>query len=165
MIIKYYPDNAEEKVFDFYPGALENPDTEAIESVGGETWSTYEEFGSLFFRGSQKAYRAALWIMLRKTEPRLKFTDIRFRAEQVAVDYSEKEQSMIRDALLANPMLDQEERQRLEEILDGDTVAETEMALVISGTVKPADLKEPSESLETDSLTSATPDSVPVSQS
>ena len=119
MILRYRPDDGPEVEFDFRPGDLETPESEAVEAVGGETWGTYEEWGALFFRGSQKARRAALWIFLRRTNPRLKFEDVRIRADQTAVDYSLRERNKIIEVMLTDPNIDDEQRAALTEMVTG----------------------------------------------
>jgi hypothetical protein len=113
MILRYRPDDGPVVEFEFRPGDMETPDSEAVEAVGGEAWGTFEEWGALFFRGSQKARRAALWIFLRKTNPRLKFDDLKIRADQTDVDYTLRERNRIIETMLADPSIDDEQRETL----------------------------------------------------
>lgn len=145
MIITYRPDGAPVQDFEFFPADLETPESELLESVGGDSWKTFEEFGVLFFRGSQRAYRAALWVMLRRTNPVLKFKDVSFRASQVTVGYSDSEREAILQVLLADPNIDAEERSSLTQIIGEESVAEAEEALTKSGVEREPDLKDLSE--------------------
>jgi hypothetical protein len=140
MILRYRPDDGPPVEFEFLPGELETPESEAVEAVGGDSWGTFEEWGALFFRGSQKARRAALWVFLRRQNPRLKFSDLTFRTEQVDVDYSAIERARIIEVMLANPDLDEEQRRFFTQMIaDTDAVAEVEETLTRSGVEVPRD--------------------------
>jgi hypothetical protein len=133
MLIRYRPDEGPPIEFDFVPGKLTSVDAEAVELVGGEAWGTFEEFGALFFRGSARARRAVLWLHLRTANPRLKFADVRLRPEQIDVDYSAIERERILEVMLADPDLDDEQRDNLRTIIGDSLVSETETALEEAG--------------------------------
>lgn len=150
MIIQYRPDEGPQQEFDFRPGDFGSYDSEAIEVVGGQQWGTFEEWGAMFFRGSQRARRAALWVMLRRANPRLRFQDVSFRADQVDVTYSMAEREAIINTMLADPDLDAEQRAHLSAVVAVDSVDEVDRALERAGTAPgdhgiPKDLPPSSE--------------------
>lgn len=79
----YAPEDGERQQFDFDPIRLISIDAEAIEEVGGPQWDTYGEFIDKLQRGSQKAWRAALWIMLRQQNPTLQFTHLVVKVNEI----------------------------------------------------------------------------------
>lgn len=133
MILKYRPDKGPAREFSFIPGDLETRDAEAIEAVGGEAWGTFEEFGALFFRGSAKARRAALWVCMRVEQPRLKFTELTMRMSQIDVDYSATERAAILEVMLADPNLDEDQRENLAKAVQDGLVSDAEQALDDAG--------------------------------
>jgi hypothetical protein len=164
MILTYYADNKDPQVFDFSPRLLETPDSEALESVGGDAWDTYEQFAELFFKGSLRARRAVLWIMLRKTDPHLRFQDVSFRTEQVTLGYSPAEEAMLLDAMLQNPDMDPAQREFLTNTIKTQPVADSEAALEEAGMPREPDLKEPSMSSDLGDLKSLMKDLPPDSE-
>jgi len=149
MILRYRPDDGPPVEFEFIPGELETPDSEAVELIGGEAWGTFEEFGALFFRGSQRARRAALWLCLRRTQPKIRFADLSLRANQIDVDYSSAERERILEVMLADPNLDDETRASLTRDVGEALVSDVEQALDDAGIASdhglPKDQPEPSE--------------------
>jgi len=148
MIIYYTPEDGPPREFEFLPSRLISPEAEAIEKVGrGGDWDTFEEFGQKFLKGSIRAYRAALWVMLKRENPTLRFSDLVFRVGEVSVDYSKTELIKIREAL--------------EKEDDEDTDISIALAQVNSALKEKVDeevipdLKDPTEKLEEDSSTSA----------
>ena len=113
MIIKYRDDKGEVHDFPWRPAQFESEDSEALEEVGGRQWETFEEFADKFIRGSQRAYRAAVWLMLRKTNPSLRFQDVSIRPDQVAVVFDDAEQEAIRQVMMSDPELTDEDREAL----------------------------------------------------
>jgi hypothetical protein len=133
MIIKYRPDKGPAREFDFVPGDLESPEAEALEALGGNAWGTFEEFGALFFRGSQRARRAALWVCLHREQPRLKFTDVNVRVNQISVEYSAMERAAILEVMLADPNLDEDQRENLTRAVNEDLASDAQTQLAEAG--------------------------------
>lgn len=155
MILRYRPDDGPEVEFDFKPGDMESPESEAVEAVGGEAWSTFEEWGALFFRGSQKARRAALWVFLRRTDPSLRFNQLSVRANQVDVDYSLTERNRLIEVMLADPTLDNDQRVALTRMVAGADVIELDRKATAAGVeVDHGDPKDQPLSSADDALTS-----------
>jgi hypothetical protein len=117
MKITYRPTNGPERSFIFRPNELDNRQAELIENVGGEAWATWEEFGRKFMMGSIRAYRAALWLLLKEENPRLRFGDVSFQVDQLEVDLEDEEFNRIADALELDENLDPEQREHLMEMM------------------------------------------------
>ena len=110
MLIIYTPEDGPRQEFTFRPGELMSPEAEALEGAPGRSWSTFEEYGELFMSGSLKARRAALWILLRRDDPKLRFTDLVIRVKELSVRYDEDELARIRENIEADTTLTDEER-------------------------------------------------------
>lgn len=153
MIIKFSPEGEEPKEFEFFPSKLLSVEAEAIENVGGDTWETFEEFGHKFIRGNVRAYRAALWIMLKRHEnPKLRFQDLAFKMDEISVDYSKTELTKIKEAI-------EEDEDAVPENMREAALAQINKELAdkeFEGIAK--DLKEPTENSENVSSMSVQPD-------
>ena len=117
MIITYTPEDGEKREWQFEPRRLMSPEAEAIEKV---THWTFQEFSSKFLAGSMLAYRAVVWIMLKREDPPLRFQDVSICLDDLSIGFDDVEQIRIREALLADPDLDPEQRQNLIDILGED---------------------------------------------
>jgi hypothetical protein len=117
MKITYRPTDGPERSWLFRPNDLDNREAELIENVGGEAWATWEEFGRKFMLGSIRAYRAALWLLLRRENPRLRFNDVGFKVDQLDVDLEDEEFQRITEALEQDETIDPEQREHLKELM------------------------------------------------
>ena len=113
------PHDLGERRFTFKPNKLMSVEAEAIEDA--TDW-TFTEFGEKFLKGSMKAKRAALWVLLKREFPALKFRDLSFSPEEIEVDFDEDEAAAIREALADDPDVDEEQRAAVLAIIgDGET--------------------------------------------
>lgn len=96
MLLVYAPDAGERREWLWRPGDIESREAEAIEDATGWEWF---EFGTRFMNGSIKAKRAALWTVLRRENPALRFDDVSFRAMEVAVLWEPAERDILRRVL------------------------------------------------------------------
>lgn len=124
MILRWMPPEGPEREWTFSPLDLESHESEAIELVGGPWWETYDQFGRLFMKGSTRAHRAMVWVMLRREDPRLQFDEVSIRAGSVSCDFDPLELSAIRAGVEANPDLDVDEKTFLLAALDRGEVPE-----------------------------------------
>jgi hypothetical protein len=76
--IAYTPEHGQPQEWDFDPTDPNNWEAEALESVGGEQWETYDEWSEYLARGSYRARRALLWVLLNRTDS-IGFDDVSFR--------------------------------------------------------------------------------------
>lgn len=98
MQITYRPAGGERRSFRFRPAELRSVEAEAIEFVGGQVWDNFDDFGRLFLSGSRRAWRAALWTCLRRTDPSLAFDDLDVGVYEVLVEWDEEELARIEAA-------------------------------------------------------------------
>lgn len=110
MKVIYTPEDGERQEFVFRPGELMSPEAEALEECGGSAWATFEEYGERFMAGSLKARRAALWILLRRSDPKLRFSDLVVQVQELSVTYDEEELGRIRETIEADETLTDAER-------------------------------------------------------
>jgi hypothetical protein len=86
MQLTYTPEDGDPQVFDFHVERLMSFEAEALEEAGGGQWETVHEWANKFDRGSMRAIRAALWIMLRRQQPTLRFSDLVVRVNELKVE-------------------------------------------------------------------------------
>lgn len=118
MIFTYRPEGAEAREYPFEPNRLMSPEAEAIERVTGVTFAKWQE---LILEGSMLCTRAFLWVMLKRSEPTLKFDQVMLSMSEVGFRYTAEEKDQIREHLTAKAEtegLDDEERELLESVTD-----------------------------------------------
>lgn len=89
MRLIYQPAGSERQVFAFTVDDLPSQDAELLESVGGDTWGTLMEWLAMFERGSFKAWRAGLWVFVRRTQPDLTFADFTITVKELQIDMND----------------------------------------------------------------------------
>jgi hypothetical protein len=97
MFVTYKPpvqdgEEVEEQRWAFIPEEVNSFDAEAIEMATG--W-TYEEFLMYVQKGSMKARRTLLWILLRNIHRGLALRDVHISKSQLSVDYDKAEYAEI----------------------------------------------------------------------
>jgi hypothetical protein len=108
--IIYRPEGAEPRSWEFTPRKIMSVDAEAIEAVGGDLWEDFDTFGRLFNMGNRRALRAALWVMLRRDDPGLRFETLSVGAMDIGIGIGEAERERIRELLTTVDDLDPEQR-------------------------------------------------------
>lgn len=114
---EFRPEAGVPLAFTFKPNRLVSAEMEAIEDL--TDW-TYVEFGEKFLAGSMKAYRAALWVLLKREHPTLKARDLSFTAEEVSVAYDAEETASLREVLVADPDIDDDQREAILAVLGSE---------------------------------------------
>lgn len=104
------PHDLGKKTFNFKPEKLMSAEAEAIEDV--TDW-TYQQFQQKFMLGSMKAWRAVLWVLLKREFPTLKHREVSFEAGAIMVDFDDQETADMRAAAIADPDLDDETREAI----------------------------------------------------
>lgn len=120
MRLIYTPEDGEKREFSFRPQQYMSPEIEALEDVGGDAWDSFDEFAIKFWKGNRRAYRAALWLMLKREDPTLKFRDLVVRVDEIQVDFEDDELPKARQAVADEPDLDPEQRENILAIIDRD---------------------------------------------
>lgn len=101
MYVTYHPAGSEEPTeFTFIPGKMNNFDAETIETATGWSW---DEFLMNLQKGSVKARRTLLWILLRQQHRGLKLNDVRITPDEVKVEMDAGELSRLRDDIEQAP--------------------------------------------------------------
>jgi len=119
MILRY-DDGTSVRDWNVHPGKLLSPEVEAIEDVGASGWDTFDEWGQKFMKGNRRAYRALLWILLKRENPTLKFNEVSFSPDSVTWDFDAGEKEKVIDAInAAGEELDEAQRHTLTEVLGG----------------------------------------------
>lgn len=93
MIVTYAPDGGEPRTWTYKPEDLPSSEAEAIEDALG---GTFDQFGIKLLEGGMKARRALLWMLLRRTEPGLKFSNVEFRVGELRVEFDRTERNRVR---------------------------------------------------------------------
>lgn len=88
MLFVYQPEGAERKEWEFDPGRLMSPEAEAIER---NTGMTYAEWTSAVRGGSILALHGLLYVMLKRSEPTLKWEQVQFCLDDVDFELDEQE--------------------------------------------------------------------------
>jgi hypothetical protein len=88
----YNPDGGDRQEFEFDPDNPLNLEAEALESVGGEAWEDYPGFLMRAGSGNARARHALLWVMLRRTNPQLRFVDVVFNFGEFATEQIEDDE-------------------------------------------------------------------------
>lgn len=96
MIFTYTPEGAEERRWDFEPSKLMSVEAEAIERQTG--W-TYHEFGTKLGKGSIIAKRALLWVLLKRENPPLLYSQVDVPAGSMAIVFEREEIQTTLDGL------------------------------------------------------------------
>jgi len=91
MKIFYSPEGEDRQEYGFDPDGLTNVEAEELEDIGENQWDTYGQFIVAFYRGSMRAWRAALWLMMRRKNPSMPFGDLKFKAGAIGVDFQDAE--------------------------------------------------------------------------
>lgn len=88
MKITYAPQGGEPQVFQFDIARLTTDELEDLESVGGLQWGTFGEWANVANRGGWRAWRAGLWVMLKRQNPTLEFEQVKPAGAEMDVDQS-----------------------------------------------------------------------------
>lgn len=79
----YKPEGTEPQSWDFEPNKLMSPEVEAIER---HTGLTFMEWVMALEKGSFNAFHGLLYVMLKRSHPTLKWTDVQFCMDDVGWD-------------------------------------------------------------------------------
>lgn len=116
MLITYRPDGGDERTWSYKPSDLPYEDAERLEDLLD---ITFEEFRAKVVRGGLKARRALLWLLLRRENPKLRFTDVQLkRTGELVVEWDSEEIAKMRADTLDATDLEEADRDAFLETLD-----------------------------------------------
>jgi hypothetical protein len=74
------------------PDELTGAEAEMIEDAGGTQWETFGEWISRLYRGGWRPLKVALWVMMRRENPRLDYEELaNVKIADVQIDLTEDE--------------------------------------------------------------------------
>jgi len=101
MFFTYTPDDGDEQQWEFVPSEVLADEGEAAEKAYGQAWDL---FLVDVFKGSMRARRTLLWMLMRREHPSLSYVDTpNFKAGEVLVELDRAELQEMRDRLAATP--------------------------------------------------------------
>jgi hypothetical protein len=124
VLLRYTPEGEKEQTFTFRPGRLLSVEAEAIEDVGGNTWASFEEFRQKFLSGNFKARRAALWIMLKRQNPRLRFPEVAVYVDELDIDFEPEELDRLRERVEKDEGMSDDDRSEALRLLEASQLPE-----------------------------------------
>lgn len=96
MEVIYTPDGGDEQRWSFRPKKFPSGEAEAIESATGFMW---DEFAQAVLKGSVRARRGLLWVLLRRQHPTIKFADVSFTLDELRLEMELDELQAMRGEL------------------------------------------------------------------
>jgi hypothetical protein len=93
----YEPAGGGREEFRFDVDNPTNLDAEALESAGGDVWDSYPGFLDKIGSGNIRARRAMLWVLLRRNDPKLRFSDLVFNLDEFSIDDIEDDEPVGKD--------------------------------------------------------------------
>lgn len=119
MHITYRPAAGEPHQWSFVPREMSSLEAEDVEDATG--WA-FPVFQAQFYAGRTRARRAALWVLLRREQPDLRFGDVQFAMTELGFHWDGgTESSELRRQVESDPDLDEATRARLLAELDPTT--------------------------------------------
>jgi hypothetical protein len=94
----YEPAGGGREEFRFDVDNPTNLDAEALESAGGDVWDSYPGFLDKIGSGNIRARRAMLWVLLRRNDPKLRFSDLVFNLDEFSIDDIEDDEPVGKDS-------------------------------------------------------------------
>ena len=108
MIVTFHREGLEDLVWDnFKPGRLMTPEAEAIEKVTG---MSFARWGAALMEGYASAGRALVWVLRKRDEPTLRYSDVVFPVGDLELDFDADEKRRMRAELAKQTGLTDEER-------------------------------------------------------
>lgn len=154
MIIVYAPEGGEVHRWDLKEIRIMATEAEAVERVTDLDWAAAR---AKIVKGSMLALRAVAWVLLKREQPTLRYTQFEPAAAELDFEYSAAERAAIRAGIEADPDLTEAERAAILAEFD-----EADAALGADGTAADGDTPDaedreavPKDSADGRSLTAA----------
>ncbi|WP_063735625.1 hypothetical protein [Streptomyces sp. RTd22] len=107
MIIVYAPDDGDEKRWDLKSARITAVEAEAVEMATNLEW---EQVKNKVLHGSMRATRAVTWMLMKRDNPALRYTQFVPAAHELGYELDTDEMAVIRKEIENNPDLDEDER-------------------------------------------------------
>lgn len=88
MRFSYTPEGADKRTWDFKPGKLMSVEAEVIERLTG---LTYKQFTESLGETSITATHALLYVLLKRSDPTLKYDQVQFCIDEIEFDLDDDE--------------------------------------------------------------------------
>lgn len=106
MIVTYKPDNGEHRRWDdFDPEDLLGAEVKAIEKA---LKTTLPQFTVQLQAGSYEARCAALWVLLKRENPQLRYAEVEPRPREITVEFNRAERAELRRKVAKMPIDDEQ---------------------------------------------------------
>ncbi|MEV0183807.1 hypothetical protein AB0I54_31665 [Streptomyces sp. NPDC050625] len=107
MIIVYAPEDGQTHRWDLKTARILATEAEAVERVTDLDWATAR---SKVVKGSMLALRAIAWVLLKRSQPALRYTQFDPAAGELGFEYDADERAVIRANIETDEDLTEEER-------------------------------------------------------
>lgn len=78
--------------YDLKPDELSGVEAELIEDAGGTQWETFGEWVSRLYRGGWRPLKVALWIMMRRENPKLGYEELAsIKLSEIQIDLTDED--------------------------------------------------------------------------
>lgn len=89
MKIIYTPKEGESQEFTWEPDDFTAAEAETIEEAGGVQWATFGEWANRIDSGGFRAWRVALWVLMRRSNPELDLNQVQPTLKEVMFLHSD----------------------------------------------------------------------------
>lgn len=107
MIIIYAPEGGERRTWNLKEVRFMSSEAETVERSTGLEW---QEAKARVIKGSMLALRAIVWVLVKRDQPALRYTQFDPAEDEIGVDFDTEEWAVVRDELANSPDLDDEQR-------------------------------------------------------
>lgn len=107
MILIYEPEGGERRTWNLKEIRFMSSEAETVERSTGLEW---QEAKARVIKGSMLALRAIVWVLVKRDQPALRYTQFDPAENEIGVDFDTEEWAVVRDELANSPDLDDEQR-------------------------------------------------------
>lgn len=137
MIIVYAPTDGDVHRWDLKKARILATEAEAVERVTGLEWQAAR---GKVVKGSMLALRAVAWVLFKREQPALKYSQFQPAAEELSYEYDAEERAVIRKNIEEDDDLTAEEKAEIIAEMD-----EEDARLADSEQAETADVEDPEE--------------------
>ncbi|MFC4611154.1 hypothetical protein ACFO9E_25670 [Streptomyces maoxianensis] len=107
MILIYEPQGGERRTWNLKEIRFMSSEAETVERSTGLEW---QEAKARVVKGSMLALRAIVWVLVKRDEPSLRYTQFDPAETEIGVDFDTEEWAVVRDEIANSPDMDDEQR-------------------------------------------------------